>query len=169
MKPTPTSSPPRFRSPPRPGGGPGRNVLFLISDDGTIRWGATGIRLPRPRTSTGWRAAPVSSTPIANTRQCGPSRNRCSPAYPNSTGILQNGQIRQTIPSQLSMPQAFRLEGYFAARIGKLYHYNVPKLVGNGHDDPGSWELELNPAGCDRLEEEPEIFSPCDLGNSAAP
>ena len=29
----------------------------------------------------------------------------------------------------------------------------------NGHDDPGSWELEINPAGCDRLEEEPRIFS----------
>ena len=32
----------------------------------------------------------------------------------------------------------------------------MPKSVGtNGHDDPGSWELELNPAGCDRLLEEP--------------
>jgi hypothetical protein len=58
------------------------------------------------------------------------------------------------------MPQAFRLAGYFAARIGKLYHYNVPASIGtNGHDDPGSWELEINPAGVDRLEEEPKIFS----------
>jgi iduronate 2-sulfatase len=58
------------------------------------------------------------------------------------------------------MPQAFRRAGYFAARIGKLYHYNVPMSVGtDGHDDPGSWELEINPAGCDRLEEEPRIFS----------
>ena len=37
---------------------------------------------------------------------------------------------------------------------------NVPKSIGtDGHDDPGSWELELNPAGVDRLEEEPHIFS----------
>ncbi len=36
----------------------------------------------------------------------------------------------------------------------------MPKSVGtNGHDDPASWELELNPAGCDRLIEEPDIFS----------
>ena len=81
--------------------------------------------------------------------------------YPNSTGIIKNAQIfRQTIPTQLSMPQAFRQAGYFAARIGKLYHYNVPKSIGtNGHDDPGSWELELNPAGVDRLVEEPQIFT----------
>jgi arylsulfatase A-like enzyme len=55
--------------------------------------------------------------------------------HPNSTGIHRNAQIfRQTIPSHISLPQAFRREGYFAARIGKLYHYNVPKSVGtNGH------------------------------------
>ncbi len=81
--------------------------------------------------------------------------------YPNSTGIHANSQIfRQTIPHHRSLSHAFRMEGYFAARIGKLYHYNVPKSVGtNGHDDPGSWELELNPAGCDRLLEEDDIFS----------
>lgn len=81
--------------------------------------------------------------------------------YPNSTGILTNSQIfRQTIPSQHSLSQVFRLSGYFAARIGKLYHYNVPNSIGtNGHDDPGSWELELNPAGVDRLEHHPDIFT----------
>ena len=79
--------------------------------------------------------------------------------YPNSTGILSNSQIfRQSIPLQHSLSQAFRLSGYFAARIGKLYHYNVPNSIGtNGHDDPGSWELELNPAGVDRLEHHPDI------------
>jgi iduronate 2-sulfatase len=93
---------------------------------------------------------------------CGPSRcSLLTGLYPNSTGILTNGQIfRQTIPQQHSMPQAFRLAGYFAARIGKLYHYGVPNSIGtNGHDDPASWELELNPAGVDRLEEHPHIFS----------
>jgi iduronate 2-sulfatase len=81
--------------------------------------------------------------------------------YPNSTGILANSQIfRQTIPEQICMPQAFRQAGYFVARIGKLYHYNVPNSIGtNGHDDPASWELELNPPGVDRLEEHPHIFS----------
>ena len=90
--------------------------------------------------------------------------------YPNSTGIHSNSQIfRQSIPKQHSLTQSFRLEGYFAARIGKLYHYQVPKGIGtNGHDDPASWEMELNPAGCDRLIEEPDIFTinPGNFGGS---
>ncbi len=139
------------------------NVLFLISDDlnnllgcyddplaktpNIDRLAARGVRFDRA----------YCSFPL-----CGPSRNSMlTGLYPNSTGILANAQIfRQTIPSQISMPQAFRNSGYFAARIGKLYHYNVPRSIGtNGHDDPGSWEMELNPAGVDRLEEEPQIFT----------
>jgi iduronate 2-sulfatase len=79
--------------------------------------------------------------------------------HANSTGIHNNSQIfRETIPNQLSLPQAFRQQGYFAGRIGKLYHYNVPNSVGtSGHDDPASWELQLNPAGVDRTEEHPKI------------
>ena len=139
------------------------NVLFLISDDLNNFLGCYGDE--RARTPNLDRLAErgvrferaYCSFPL-----CGPSRNSMlTGLYPNSSGIVANGQIfRQTIPSQQSLPQAFRLAGYFAARLGKLYHYNVPTSVGtDGHDDPGSWELEMNPAGVDRLEEEPQIFS----------
>jgi iduronate 2-sulfatase len=140
-----------------------RNVLFIISDDlnnllgcygdpmvktpNIDRLAARGVRFDRA-----YCAFPL----------CGPSRNSMlTGLYPNSTGIQANSLIfRQTIPNQLSLSQAFRQQGYFTARIGKLYHYNVPNSIGtNGHDDPGSWELELNPAGVDRLEEHPHIFS----------
>ncbi|MEO6246080.1 MAG: sulfatase, partial [Opitutaceae bacterium] len=93
---------------------------------------------------------------------CGPSRNSLlTGLYPNSTGILGNSQIfRQTIPDQISLPQSFRQQGWFAARLGKLYHYGVPNSIGtDGHDDPASWELEANPAGVDRTEEHSKIFS----------
>ncbi len=139
------------------------NVLFLVSDDLNNFLGCYGD--PRAKTPNLDKLAArgmrfdraYCSFPL-----CGPSRNSIlTGLYPNSTGILGNQQVfRQTIPSQLSMPQAFRLAGYFAGRVGKLFHYNVPNSIGtNGHDDPGSWELEINPAGVDRLEEEPNIFS----------
>ncbi len=148
------------------------NVLFLMADDLNNTLGCYGDPLAKTpnldqlaargmRFDRAYCAFPL----------CGPSRNSMlTGLYPNSTGILANAQLfRQTIPSQISLPQAFRLSGYFGARIGKLFHYHVPKSVGtNGHDDPGSWELELNPAGVDRMEEEPHIFSltPNNFGGS---
>jgi iduronate 2-sulfatase len=139
------------------------NVLFLVSDDLNNFLGCYGD--PRAKTPHLDKLAArgvLFDRAYCTFPLCGPSRNSfLTGLYPNSTGILANAQIfRQTIPSHRSLPQAFRNAGYFAARIGKLYHYNVPKSIGtNGHDDPGSWELELNPAGVDRLEEEPNIFS----------
>ncbi len=139
------------------------NVLFLVSDDLNTQLGCYGDRLAKTPNIDRLAARGVRfERAYCSFPLCGPSRNSMlTGLYPNSTGILSNAQIfRQTIPSQVSLPQAFRRSGYFAARIGKLYHYNVPRSIGtNGHDDPGSWELESNPAGVDRLEEEPRIFS----------
>ncbi len=140
-----------------------RNVLFIISDDLNNSLGCYGHPLVKtPNIDRLAERGVRFERAYCQFPLCGPSRNSMlTGLYPNSTGILANSQIfRQTIPQQFSLPQAFRRAGYFAARIGKLYHYNVPKSIGtNGHDDPGSWELELNPAGCDRLLEEPDIFS----------
>lgn len=139
------------------------NVLFIISDDLNNSLGCYGnSQVLSPNIDRLASRGVKFEKAYCQYPLCGPSRNSmlCG-LYPNSTGIHQNSQIfRQTIPSHRSLPHSFRMEGYFAARVGKLYHYNVPKSVGtNGHDDPGSWELELNPAGCDRLLEEPDIFS----------
>lgn len=139
------------------------NVLFLISDDLNTRIGCYGD--PLVKTPNIDRLA-ARGTRFENAYcqypLCGPSRNSmlCG-LHPNSTGIVSNAQIfRQSIPQRIPLPHAFRNAGYFAARIGKLYHYHVPRSVGtNGHDDPASWEMEINPAGCDRLIEEPDIFT----------
>lgn len=142
---------------------PRKNVLFLIADDLNNLLGCYGD--PRAKTPNLDRLAArgvrfdraYCAFPL-----CGPSRNAMlTGLYPNSTGILTNSLIfRQTIPDQISLSQAFRHAGYFAGRIGKMYHYNVPNSIGtDGHDDPASWELSLNPAGVDRLEEHPKIHS----------
>lgn len=140
-----------------------RNVLFIVSDDLNNSMGCYGHPLVKtPNLDKLAARGTLFQRAYCQYPLCGPSRNSfLTGLYPDSTGIHRNSQIfRQTIPKHRSLPHAFRDAGYFAGRIGKLYHYNVPKSVGtNGHDDPASWELELNPAGCDRLLEEPDIFS----------
>ena len=146
-----------------PAKAPRKNILFLVSDDLNNRlacYGDAQVRTPNldklaARGTLFERA--YCSYPL-----CGPSRNSLfTGLYPNSTGVFVNGQIfRQTIPNHVSMPQLFRQNGYLAARVGKIYHFNVPKSIGtDGHDDPASWEIEANPAGVDRTIEEPDIFS----------
>jgi len=141
------------------------NVLFIVSDDLNTLLGAYGDPLARtPNLDRLAERGVLFDRAYCSFPLCGPSRNSfLTGLYPNSTGIHQNSQIfRQTIPDQVSMPQAFRRAGYLVARIGKMYHYNVPNSVGtDGHDDSASWEQEFNPAGVDRLEEQPgnRIFS----------
>lgn len=140
-----------------------RNVLFLIADDLNNMLGCYGD--PQAQTPNIDRLAARGvrfDRAYCTFPLCGPSRNSMlTGLYPNSTGILANAEIfRQSVPEQISLPQAFRRAGAWATRIGKLYHYGVPNSIGTaGHDDPASWEVGINPAGVDRLEEHPEIFT----------
>ncbi len=145
------------------GTGTRKNVLFLMADDLQACLGSYGNKLVKTPNLDRLAARGVRfERAYCQFPLCGPSRNSMlTGLHPNSTGIITNSQLfRQTIPSAVSLPQAFRQAGYFAARVGKLYHYGVPNSIGtNGHDDPASWEMETNPAGCDRLEEEEQIFT----------
>lgn len=142
---------------------PRPNVLFIMADDLNASLGSYGHPLVKTPNLDKLAARGVRFQNAAcQFPLCGPSRNSMlTGLYPNSSGILANAQLfRQTIPSHQSLPQAFRLSGYFGARIGKLYHYSVPLSIGtNGHDDPGSWEMEINPAGVDRMEDLDDTFS----------
>jgi iduronate 2-sulfatase len=139
------------------------NVLFIIADDLNVFLGCYGDPIAKtPNLDQLAKRGVRFEKAYCTFPLCGPSRNSMlTGLYPNSNGILANAQIfRQTVPERISLPQAFRQQGYFAARVGKLYHYNVPTSIGTeGHDDPASWELQLNPAGVDRTEEEGRIFS----------
>jgi arylsulfatase A-like enzyme len=80
--------------------------------------------------------------------------------YPDQTLIHRNAiYLREHLPNVQTMSQMFRNAGYFATRIGKIYHYNVPKHIGtSGHDDPYSWNYTVNPRGRD-VDDEDIIFT----------
>ena len=99
-----------------------KNVLFLIADDLNNLLGCYGDPVARTPNLDRLAARGVRfDRAYCAFPLCGPSRNSMlTGLYPNSTGIHQNSQIfRQTIPAQHSLPQEFRLQGWFAARIGK--------------------------------------------------
>ena len=135
------------------------NVLFLISDDLNNDLGCYGHPLVRSPNIDALAARGTRfERAYCQYPVCGASRNSMlTGLYPNSTGILANSLVfRQTIPGHLSLPHALRLDGYHVSRAGKLYHYGVPGTVGtSGTDDPASWEITVNPAGVDRMQELP--------------
>jgi arylsulfatase A-like enzyme len=72
--------------------------------------------------------------------------------YCDQTLIHRNAiWLRERLPNVKTMTQLFQEHGYFATRIGKIFHYGVPKHIGtSGHDDPYSWDYTINPRGHDR-------------------
>ncbi len=138
------------------------NVLILICDDLNCDLGCYGH--PQVKSPNIDRLA-KRGVRFANTYcqypLCGPSRaSFMTGLYPDQTLIHRNAiYIREHVPNVQTMSQMFRRQGYFATRIGKIYHYNVPKHIGtSGHDDPYSWDQTINPRGRDKIDED-KIFS----------
>lgn len=138
------------------------NVLFLICDDLNCDLGCYGH--PQVRSPNIDRLAERGvrfDRAYCQYPLCGPSRaSFMTGMYPDQTLIHRNAiYIREHVPNVKTLSQMFRDRGYFATRIGKIYHYNVPLHIGtSGHDDPYSWDYTINPRGRDRADED-KIFS----------
>ena len=133
------------------------NVLFLICDDLNCDLGSYGhptVKSPNidRLASRGVRF----NNAFCQYPLCGPSRaSFMTGLYPDQTLVHRNAiYVRRHLPTVETMSQRFRRDGYRATRIGKIYHYAVPRHIGtSGHDDPDSWDFTYNPRGRDKAEE----------------
>jgi len=126
------------------------NIVFIAIDDlandathtpHIDRLAASGVRFDRA----------YNQIPL-----CNPSRaSVLTGRRPDATQVYDlDRHFRESLPDVVTLPQLFRRNGWFTARVGKIYHYDVPNGIGtDGLDDKPSWQLVANPKGRDVTDE----------------
>lgn len=152
------------------------NVLLIVSDDLNTRIGPyMEVENHTPHLDQLAREGIRFTRAYCQYPLCGPSRaSFMSGLYCETNGILENddhpGSYRKRTPSLADHPSLagfFRQQGYFTARVSKIFHMGVPGGIERGEpggDDPDSWDYAYNVMGPETLSDgKLELLSPGNL------
>lgn len=149
------------------------NILLIISDDLNTRIGPyMDIDKHTPNLDRLSREGVRFTHAYCQYPLSGPSRaSLMSGLYPETNGILNNidepGSYRKKNPALANHPSIagfFRENGYYTARVSKIFHMGVPGGIERGEpggDEPDSWDYAYNVLAPETLSQgKLELLSP---------
>src|SRR4051794_19656437 len=113
-----------------------RNVLFIAVDDLKPALACAGDPHARtPHIDGLAKGGTVFTRAYCQQAVCSPSRSSLlTGRRPDSTRVYDLvTHFRKALPDVVTLPQHFKIHGYYTHGVGKIYH--------GGYDDPPSWSV----------------------------